>query len=225
MKTDPTERLKGPGSHQPWREPAPRRQAPWALVLLLHAGLIWQLEDAVQIAPRNHAARPDEPSNPTELSLLWLRTEAAVLPPTPSQPLQPTGKKPPAQLATPQTSELRVLPNAAATAGASPAAVDTTAAITAPLGPEPPASAPPIRLMDTAATRQALREASRNPLLSERAQAVTGIQNPTQAERLSAATAAAGHGDCAKGEFAGGGMGLLSLPFLAAAAISGQCGR
>ena len=32
-------------------------------------------------------------------------------------------------------------------------------------------------------------------------------------------------GDCLKGEYLGGGMGLLSLPFLAAAALREQCRR
>ena len=35
----------------------------------------------------------------------------------------------------------------------------------------------------------------------------------------------AAHGDCMKGEFKGGGMGLLSLPMLAAAALKGECSR
>ena len=44
-----------------------------------------------------------------------------------------------------------------------------------------------------------------------------------------AATAAAPQApvpaDCMKGEFKGGGMGLLSLPMLAAAALKGECSR
>ena len=92
--------------------------------------------------------------------------------------------------------------------------------------PEPPASAPKQeRLLDNAATRQAIRDAARGPLLSERAATATGIAPVTAAERLSNGAAAAAKGDCGKGEFAGGGMGLLSLPFLVAAAATGQCAR
>lgn len=45
--------------------------------------------------------------------------------------------------------------------------------------------------------------------------------DPTRA--LPDAVAASVKGDCLKGEFAGGGMGLLSLPFLAVAAVRGDC--
>jgi hypothetical protein len=88
-----------------------------------------------------------------------------------------------------------------------------------------PASAPREPLLQTAASRQAIRDAARNPLLSERAALATGIQPTTGAERLAAATGAAAKGDCLKGDFAGGGMGLLSLPFLAVAATTGQCAK
>jgi hypothetical protein len=45
--------------------------------------------------------------------------------------------------------------------------------------------------------------------------------DPTQV--LPDAVAAAAKGDCAKGEYLGGGMGLLSAPFLAYAAMAGNC--
>jgi hypothetical protein len=45
--------------------------------------------------------------------------------------------------------------------------------------------------------------------------------DPTQV--LPHAVAAAAKGDCTKGQFVGGGMGLLSLPFLAVAAVRGDC--
>ncbi len=41
--------------------------------------------------------------------------------------------------------------------------------------------------------------------------------------RLGESIAAGARGDCLKGEFAGGGMGLLSLPFLAIAKLRDQC--
>lgn len=44
-------------------------------------------------------------------------------------------------------------------------------------------------------------------------------------ERLANNVREAGKGDCAKGEYAGGGMGLLSLPFLAIAAAAGNCAK
>ena len=44
-------------------------------------------------------------------------------------------------------------------------------------------------------------------------------------ERLGAEVLKSARGDCLKGEYLGGGMGLLSLPFLAAAALREQCRR
>jgi hypothetical protein len=90
---------------------------------------------------------------------------------------------------------------------------------------ELPASAPREALLSTEATRLAIRQATRQPLLSERVAQATGIQATTSAERLAAAAGGAAKGDCLKGEFAGGGMGLLSLPFLAVAAATGQCAK
>jgi hypothetical protein len=89
----------------------------------------------------------------------------------------------------------------------------------------PAASAVPGRLLDSAASRQAIRDAARGPLLAERAAAATGIEPVSAAEKLSQGAAAAGLGDCMKGDYAGGGMGLLSLPFLALAAASGRCAK
>jgi hypothetical protein len=45
--------------------------------------------------------------------------------------------------------------------------------------------------------------------------------DPTQV--LPRAVASSAKGDCLKGEYAGGGMGLLSLPFLALAAVRDAC--
>lgn len=77
-------------------------------------------------------------------------------------------------------------------------------------------------ILDTAATRQAIVEAARAPSLA-------GLPGTTrragQTQQLSDAIAAGAHGDCDKGEFAGGGMGLLSLPFWAVAKLRGECGR
>ena len=47
----------------------------------------------------------------------------------------------------------------------------------------------------------------------------------TPDERLGEQVQQSAKGDCLKGEYLGGGMGLLSLPFLAAAALKGDCRR
>lgn len=103
---------------------------------------------------------------------------------------------------------------------------DTTAAQALPnsITPAtPPASG---SLLDSEGTRRALRQAGREPLLSERA--ATASEDPgrkTAQQRLSQSMNQAANGDCLKGEFAGGGMGLLSLPFWALAEARGKCRR
>ena len=52
-----------------------------------------------------------------------------------------------------------------------------------------------------------------------------GGQPRAPGERWERGIQGAAHGDCAKGEFQGSGMGLLSLPMLAAAMVQGQCSR
>lgn len=94
--------------------------------------------------------------------------------------------------------------------------------------PEPVASQPQAEpapsLMDGEATRRAIRAAAREPGLAAQA----GRQGPalqTPDERLGEQVQRSAKGDCLKGEYLGGGMGLLSLPFLAAAALRDQCRR
>ena len=50
-------------------------------------------------------------------------------------------------------------------------------------------------------------------------------QRETRDQRLARTIAEAGRGDCNKGQFLGGGMGLLSLPFWVAAEATGQCAK
>lgn len=94
-----------------------------------------------------------------------------------------------------------------------------------PEPPEAPASQPRQRLLDGEATRRAIREAGRQPLLAERTEAATGIALVSRGERLSEDVTKAGKGDCLKGDYAFSGGGLLSLPALAYAAATGQCAK
>lgn len=111
---------------------------------------------------------------------------------------------------------------------AAPTAAPAPQAITAAVLPEPPASqavAEPLpSLMDGEATRRAIRAAAHAPGLAAQA----GRQGPalqTPDARLGAQVQRSAKGDCLKGEYFGGGMGLLSLPFLATAALREQCRR
>ena len=80
----------------------------------------------------------------------------------------------------------------------------------------------PPSILDSPATRQAILDAARAPSLSELPGTTRRVG---QTQRLNDAIASGAHGDCDKGEFVGGGMGLLSLPFWAVAKLHGDCGR
>jgi len=135
----------------------------------------------------------------------------------------------------------------------SPARDDAAQAITLPapspqaMPPVAAASAPPadLRFLDNAATRRAIRAVARgeDATVAERGNALTheepgselvaadgshaGMQRnlppPPPAVALANGIAAAHKGDCGKGEYLGGGMGLLSAPFLLAAEALGKC--
>ncbi|WP_170288953.1 hypothetical protein, partial [Ideonella dechloratans] len=100
----------------------------------------------------------------------------------------------------------------------------------APAAEAPPATAPAPsapapsrgRLLDNAATQAAIREAARQPLLSERAASATGIVPRTQAQRLSEGVGQSAKSDCLRDTSP---AGLLALPWLAARVISGDCPR
>ena len=81
-------------------------------------------------------------------------------------------------------------------------------------------------LFDTAASRQAIREAARRPSAREQGAIATGEDAPLGAqERLGQEIARGARGDCLKGEYAGSGMGLLSLPFWLIAELNEKCRR
>ena len=88
------------------------------------------------------------------------------------------------------------------------------------------ASAPGGSLLDTEASRRAIREAARQRSTGEMAAQASGEPAAASAEeRLARDIARGAHGDCIKGEFAGAGMGLLSLPFWVIAELRDKCRR
>ena len=130
-------------------------------------------------------------------------------------------------------------PAHAITLPAPPSEQPTVAAAT------PPASSPrpDLSFLDNAATRQAIRNVARGDTLASHGNALTreetgsellaadgthvgttrNLPPPPPAQLLAQNIAAAHKGDCAKGEYLGGGMGLLSAPFLIAAEAMGKC--
>ena len=128
---------------------------------------------------------------------------------------------------------------------------DDTQAITLPAprveAPAPLAAAsapaPDLKFLDSAATRQAIRAVARGDTLASAGNALThedggselvaadgshagmkrNLPIASSAVALAQGVDAAHKGDCGKGEYLGGGMGLLSTPFLLAAEALGKC--
>lgn len=86
-----------------------------------------------------------------------------------------------------------------------------------------PASAgEPAPVLDPEATARAIRDSARRPGLAAQAGRV-GPAEQAPDQRLGDGIAQGARGDCLKGEYLGAGMGVLSLPFLAAAALRDRC--
>lgn len=188
-----------------------------ALVLLLHLALLAWWVQGDQRTLRSAA----------EVPRVTVRLVAARPPAAP--PVAPSAgpSAPPPRHAGPAPRATRpARPQAALAARPEPAVVDPqalTMPAPAPAASRPPGETPP-SLMDGEATRRAIRAAAREPGIAT----VAGRQGPalqTPDERLGSEVQRSARGDCLKGEYLGGGMGLLSLPFLAAAALRDQCRR
>ena len=194
------------------------------LSLLLHGALLWQ-----GLAPE--IGRPGTgQAEAHRLQVVWVEA------PTPAPSPAPAVARPgpaPAPNPSPRPKPTR-RPDTAAVAplsrqGAGTAkATEQAATAAAPQAPVPAdtAAVPDTarsaramgRLLDSAAGREAVQSAARQGLVRP--------QIPAQREDpLASGMREAAQGDCMKGEFKGGGMGLLSLPMLAAAALKGECSR
>lgn len=177
-------------------------------VVAAHVAVLWLL----LVAARPHA-RPVFPVQRV-IEIAWVdppkpRAAPVRVEPKASAPAAPRIRTAPARVATrPEPA-----PRAAIAAPA-----EAPAAVAAPSAP---------LILNSEATRRALRDSDRAPSFAERANQAL---NPAGARatldaRLSAGLAGAAHGDCMKGQFKGGDMGLLSLPALALAAARGECAR
>lgn len=175
------------------------------LVLLIH-GLLWLL------LTQGNSTAPKP-----ERQLISLRLQPLSRPVARPQPA-PATRRP---TGTPQPrATARPAPNAIST----PPVLDTAApseALAASPSAAPPASAPLPALLDSEATRRAVRQAALSAPEAARAKSLP----ETSQQRLGQDIAKSADGDCLKGEFAGAGMGLLSAPFWLLAEARGKCRR
>jgi hypothetical protein len=183
-------------------------------VVAVHLALAWSLLDS--IAPRQ--------ATPAPLQRMTMR----LIPETTAAPRR-AAEPPPNP---PAVARWRALPSARTPSPTIPAATRRAEAALPELASrsEPAASAPPAvpSLMDTEATRRAIRDSARQPAHIGHVAGAGAGDDPRRAstqERLAADVKAAGKGDCVKGEYLGAGAGLLSVPFLALAAARGACAR
>lgn len=194
------------------------------LSLLLHGALLWQ-----GLAP--DIARPGTgQAEAHRLQVVWVETPTSTPTPAPAPSPAPAAARPgpaPASAPARRPDTAAVAPPSRQGAGATKATEEaaTAAAPQAPLAadteavPDTARSARAMgRLLDSAAGREAVQSAARQGLV--RPQIHAQREDP-----LASGIREAAQGDCMKGEFKGGGMGLLSLPMLAAAALKGECSR
>ena len=188
------------------------RHALWLLIGAAHLAVLMVL------AP--HRPPPPQPAGQrVALKLLPLPRAAEPVPKPATRPQRqdaPARQAAPAptRTAPPPTEPMSTEP--APNAPAPQPAADATPAAVA----SPPASL----LINSEATRQAVRQTARAPLLSERAASASQAPGRENAqERFGREVARTAYGNCLKGEFPGGGAGLLSLPFWLAAEASGKC--
>ncbi|MCO5124654.1 MAG: hypothetical protein M9915_13030 [Rhizobacter sp.] len=216
-----------------------------AAALALHAAVAWLL------GQRAHVAPPGAAPVAARISLRWLppqtlvppAAEAATVPPATGAATPPTRslpatraareKRAPASPSTPaavkDVAPAPAQPDPLPTPDAQGSAHGATQPTTQPTGQSAtlPAAQPKggsslADILNSPGTRRAIRDAARAPSLAE----LEGTTTPTSAtQRLGTAIASGAYGDCEKGEFAGGGMGLLSLPFWAIARLRDHCGK
>ena len=197
--------------------PAPGWRRGGLGVLALHLALLGLWRQALH---QTEVAVPPAVTAP----LVWLNLPAPV--PATASP-QPESRRSPAAPAPTRPgmpAVARPAPQPAPLQWSAPAAEAPPAAAPAPSAPAPSRG----RLLDNAATQAAIREAARQPLLSERAASATGIAPRTDAQRLSEGVRQAAKGDCLRDPAVTqigpiGLGGLLGLPGLAARVISGDC--
>ncbi|RQO63090.1 hypothetical protein DBR47_00515 [Paucibacter sp. KBW04] len=194
-----------------------RRAGLLAVLALLHLGLAFLMLH--QLRGQATGAAPARKSISVSL-FLDSPTPVKTSQPSPSAAKPPSARRPQApQSIQPRKQELPEQPSPA------PAVSSLATSLPAASAPQETAAPPTGSILDSEATRRALRMAAKAPLLSERAAGAMGEDFVSADQKLAQEMKKAGHGDCLKGEFAGGGMGLLSAPFWLLAEARGKCSK
>lgn len=192
----------------------------WLAVFTLHLVVLWLLASALT----TRSTRSTRATSAPPVARVALRLIA--VPPRAAPP--PGVVEPPSAHRTANPVRAVQAPRGEPTAARPPAAnAPAERATEVADAPEPAASAEPSpSLLDTPATRRAIRDSARAPSLGDRlARSRDEPDRVGPAERLANGVKSAGKGDCLKGDFAGSGMGLLSLPFLVVAEARGDCAK
>lgn len=190
----------------------------------------------------DQALRPHRASASPTAAIAWLDLKA--LPPTalqvrapePGRPVRPRAAAPaaaaPVRGSSQVSSQVITLPAATGAADApSPPAALSEPPVAAPAPQQAAASAPntPVpqpSLLESAGTRRAAAAVAAKPGVRELGRVATGqVQPLSRQEQLAHSVERAAVGDCLKGEFAGAGMGIFSVPFFAWAELAGHCRR
>lgn len=194
-----------------------RPRVNWVLVLLGVAALHLLLLSSLQHALRSPPPRPAAASAPFVLVRQLPPPAAPQL--EPPQPPRPVPRRPVRNPTPAPTTPVQTEPAIAAPAAPAVPAAPASAATAA-------ASAPAGGLLDTEASRGAIRDLARRRSTGELGAQATGASAPLGAQqRLGQEIARGARGDCLKGEYAGAGMGLLSLPFWLMAELGDKCRR
>ncbi len=187
-------------------------------VVALHLWLLMLLQGALRSPP---ARPPFEPA-----PVILVRTLPPPAAPRESPPETPRESAPRSARSAARPAPVQAaLPAPAVSAPAQADATQETTAAAAPAA-SAAASAPPGGLLDSEATRRAIREAARQQSTGEMGAQATDAEAPLSTQqRMGQEIARGARGDCLKGEFAGSGMGLLSLPFWLIAEMRDKCRR
>lgn len=201
--------MRRPESDRPGGWPVARRPGALAGVVALHALLVLALWQSLRSRELEVRVEPH--------ALVWVNA----LPARPTRAAAPPAKPPPQRVAVPSRPPAPARPPAALAPHESTWVEPAPAVAAAPAASA--ASSPPTeRLLDSAATRAAIRQTGRMPLLQERAAAAAADGIARTDAGLAGGVAAAGMPDCMKDPVPGG---ILGIPLLAVQVARGKCAK